>query len=315
MRDRAAERERTRPDVNERVVYSSPFVPAELIAAHGFVPDRAVPRRRSAPPEGVCPYAQAFADGVRAGEGAAAAVFTTACDQMRRAVETVQGRDAPPLFLLNVPHTWQTAGARRYYAAEIDRLSRFLCALGGASPADDDLARVMREHDDARRAGVAASGGRTAPAGAAVPLAVIGGPLSADDRALFDLIARAGGAVVLDATEHGERALPLPFDRRRLDGDPRGELAAAYFDGIQDAARRPNTELYRWLKTRLAARAVRGIVFTHYAWCDTWHAEAARMREWARLPFLCLELAGEAGAAPVLGGRVEAFVEAVRCAP
>ncbi|HAK94476.1 MAG TPA: hypothetical protein DCM87_05615 [Planctomycetes bacterium] len=303
------------PGVSGRIVYSSPFVPAELIAAHGFVPERTIPRRRSAPPEGVCPFAQAFADSVGAGTGAAAAIFTTMCDQMRRAVETVRGRDAPPLFVLNVPHTWQTAGARRYYAAELDRLGRFLQGLGGVPTADADLARVMREHDDARRAGAASAAGGVTPGDGAAPVAVVGGPLSAGDRVLFDCIARAGGAVVLDATEHGERALPLPFDRRRLGGDPRGELAAAYFDGIVDAGRRPNTELYRWLKARLAARAVRGIVFAHYAWCDAWHAEAARMREWARLPFLCLELTGEAGAAAVLAHRVEAFVETVRCAP
>ncbi len=63
-----------RVDVMRRVVYSSPFVPAELIAAHGFAPERVVPRHGTAPPEGLCPFAQAFVDAVSAACDAAAAV-------------------------------------------------------------------------------------------------------------------------------------------------------------------------------------------------------------------------------------------------
>ena len=295
-----------------RVVYSSPFVPAELIAAHGLAPERVVPRHGTAPPEGLCPFAQAFVDAVSAARDAAAAVFTTTCDQMRRAIELVEREAAPPLFLLHVPHTWQTAAVRRYFAAELDRLGRFLETCGGRAPSDAELARVMRAHEDARRAG---GRGDAERAGDGVPLAVVGGPLCAEDRVIFELVAGAGGATALDATEYGERALPAPFDRRRLDSDPRGELAAAYFDGVVDAARRPNGELYRWLKLRLAERAVRGIIFVRYGWCDTWHAEAARMREWAALPFLDLELTGERGAAAILAQRVQAFLETVRCSP
>jgi benzoyl-CoA reductase/2-hydroxyglutaryl-CoA dehydratase subunit BcrC/BadD/HgdB len=242
---------------------------------------------------------------------AAAAIFATTCDQMRRAIELAGQERTLPLFLLQVPHTWQTTAARRYYAAELDRLGRFLESCGGRVPTDAELARVMRAHDDARRERTGDGG--VDRAGGVVPLAVVGGPLCEEDRVIFELVARARGAVVLDATEYGERALPLPFDRRQLDSDVRGELATAYFDGIADAGRRPNSELYKWLKVRMAERAVRGIIFVCYAWCDTWHAEAARMREWAGLPFLQLELTGERGAAAMLEHRVQAFFETVRC--
>ena len=61
------------------------------------------------------------------------------------------------------------------------------------------------------------------------------------DYAFFDLVERAGGRVVLDATEGGERTLPRPFDPARLAADPFEELADAYFDAIPDAFRRPNS--------------------------------------------------------------------------
>ena len=98
------------------------------------------------------------------------------------------------------------------------------------------------------------SGQRRAAAG--IPLAVLGGPLLETDCAFFDLVEHAGGRVVLDATEGGERTLPRPFDPARLAADPLEELADAYFDGIPDAFRRPNSRLYEWLGRELAARQV-----------------------------------------------------------
>ena len=84
-----------------------------------------------------------------------------------------------------------------------------------------------------------------------VPLAIVGGPLMQRDRVLFDVVEECGGRIVLDATETGQRGLPGPFDRRRLTEDPLMELAQVYFR-IPDASRRPNSELYRWLKDELA---------------------------------------------------------------
>jgi len=84
-----------------------------------------------------------------------------------------------------------------------------------------------------------------------VPLAVVGGPLMQRDRVLFEIIRDCGGRIVLDATETGQRGVCRPFDRRQLTEDPLLELAQAYFR-IPDAGRRPNSELYQWLKDRLA---------------------------------------------------------------
>ena len=93
--------------------------------------------------------------------------------------------------------------------------------------------------------------------------------------------AAAGGRVVLDATEGGQRTMPRRFDPARVASDPLQELADAYFDGIPDAFRRPNSRLYEWLGRELAARHVQGIIFRRYLWCDLWHAELQRLKQWS----------------------------------
>ncbi len=278
-------RERTKT-----IVYTCPYVPAEWIAAHGLRPRRTVPLPRSGPAviprvEGLCPYARAFVNDVAADGEADGIVVTTVCDQMRRVFDLLVRRVNRPAFLLNVPSTWQTVGAQRLYLDELKRLGRFLVRLGGHEPAGAELARVMLEYDDAREDIVesAETDG--------VPIAVVGGPLMRRDRILFDIIVECGGRVVLDATETGQRGRRDTFDRRALAEDPLMELARAYF-GIPDASRRPNSGLYKWLKRELAQAGARGIIFHHYVWCDTWHAEFGRLKDWAGLPVLKLDSEG-----------------------
>jgi benzoyl-CoA reductase/2-hydroxyglutaryl-CoA dehydratase subunit BcrC/BadD/HgdB len=71
------------------------------------------------------------------------------------------------------------------------------------------------------------------------------------------------------------------------------ELASAYFGGIQDASRRPNSGLYKWLKRKLTDRGVRGIIFHRYVWCDMWHAELQRLKDWTGLPVLDIDTTGD----------------------
>ncbi|MBE7561195.1 2-hydroxyacyl-CoA dehydratase [bacterium] len=140
------------------------------------------------------------------------------------------------------------------------------------------------------------------------PLALVGGPLLFEHLALFEQIEAAGGRVVLEATAEGERGMPAPFDRRKLAEDPLGCLADAYFGAILDAFRRPNDALYSWLGRRLPESGAAGIAFVHYVWCDLWHAEAERLRQWTALPVLALDLAEDGLTGPVRT-RLEAFVE------
>ena len=137
------------------VIYSSPFVPAEWIAAHGVRPRRvrpdpaaAVPR--SGPPMGMCPYARAFVGEAMAACGAGAAILTTTCDQMRRAAEWLSMDRGPPVFLMNVPATWQTPASARLYRDELQRLGRFLVSLGAAPPSPARLAETIERYDGRR---------------------------------------------------------------------------------------------------------------------------------------------------------------------
>lgn len=296
------------------VCYRSPFVPAEWIAAHGLLPLRFIPEGHAQPPgadrlgdtEGVCPFLRAFVNEVAATDPTAAIVLTTFCDQERRALSTLRQDPCRRLFLMHVPATCETPESHALYRAEVRRLGRFLVTLGGAPPDAAALAAALTAAEAARRQRPAAA--VPTPARAATPVAILGGPLAGKDRVLFDIVTQAGGTVVLDASETGERTEPAPFNRRRLAAEPFDALCDAYFGHIPDAFRRPNAGLYRWLKARLADRQPRGVILVRYVWCDYWHAEVQRLRDWLPVPLLDLDLNAEPPDARTRT-RVQAFLE------
>lgn len=315
------------------VAYSCPFVPPEWIAAHGLQPRRIVPNADGAGAlPGLCPYAGAFA---RAAADWDAAVFTTACDQMRRVFERHLKESSKPGLLMHVPATWQSPAAQGLYRDELRRLGRFLESLGGRAPTAEGLRAIVLRYEAGRLALKAARGNmserawRSAlahffatgqavatgeePRPEGVALMLLGGPLPPERGALFDVVERAGGWIAVDGTETGERTWPALVDARALQKDPLETLAAAYFDGIAEAFRRPNTLLYEWLEGVVAERGIRGILLHRFPWCDTWHGEAARIREVTGLPVLELETEGGPGADERGAGRVEAFLEMLRC--
>jgi len=306
------------------IIYTCPYVPAEWIAAHGLQPSRVIPDAAEARGplgrvEGLCPYVQGFINEAITNKQAGGVVITTVCDQMRRAFDILVRTCDVPAFLMNVPNTWQSLSVQKLYIDELKRLGRFLIGLGGKSPLDDTLTEIMLKYDTARKSILAAGGylpaGKYAETIAAfgkdgpgeefsniknrelrikgVPLAIVGGPLMRRDFDIFDIAEQAGGRIVLNAAETGERGMCAPFDRRRLRDGPLMELANAYFGGIQDASRRPNSELYKWLKRKLIDREVRGIIFHRYVWCDMWHAELRRLKDWTDLPVLDIDTTGD----------------------
>ena len=316
------------------VIFASSFVPPEWIEAHGLRPSRVAPCAAGAVErEGLCPFAGAFA-AAAGGPDVAAAVFTTTCDQMRRAAEIGGRGGGAPRFVMHVPSTWQTPGAHRLYREELGRLGRFLVRLGGHAPAPGELAacmerrEAMRDEILARRprltsrahgdlaarflaTGELSPGTGGAP-GPAMPLMLLGGPLRAEDLDLLDAIDRAGARVAVDGTESGEREWPRRFDRRRLREDPAGELADAYFGDIPAVFRRPNSGLFDWLAGALHDTPVRGIVVVTHPWCDVWRAEVPRIRDASPVPVLALDLAGAGASAGAWSTRIEAFLEALR---
>ena len=284
---------------------------------------------------GVCPLAAAAVDAISAAAVDSAVVLTTCCDQMRYAACWLERRPSVPVFTLNVPSTWQTPASRGLYLAELQRLGRFLVSLGGRAPANEELARVIRRFERARAALLAARLGLSASAFAAgllsvredanfaapqeaepdagLPLALVGGPVPEADYVLFDWIRHAGGRIVLDATEWGERTLPRAVDVSRMQREPLAALADAYFGSIPDVFRRPNTALYEYLGRELAARKVQGLILRRFLWCDLWHAEVAEFRAWSPVPVLDLDAAdSEASSAGRTRGRIEAFLEMLR---
>ena len=306
------------------IIYTCPYVPAEWIAAHGLRASRLLLDRVDSASmfirtEGVCPFVRSFISEAMRNKGAGGVIVTTVCDQMRRAFDILVRKCNLPAFLMNVPNTWQNLESQKLYIDELKRLSRFLVRLGGKSPSNDALAKIMLQYDTARASILTAreysSARRYAEAIAAlgrdgpdqkincvtdakpqidgVPLAIVGGPLMKQDFAMFEIIEQSGGRIVLDATETGERGMCAPFDRRRLRNEPLMELTDAYFGSIQDASRRPNSELYKWLQLELASREVQGIIFRRYLWCDMWHAEFRRLKDWSNLPVLDIDTAGD----------------------
>jgi len=297
------------------IAYSNPFVPPEWIAAHSLRPRRLRPPAAGGDASveairGLCPFVRAFLAAVRRDADIAAVVMTTTCDQMRHAA-TLATRDAVrPVFLLNVPATWQTPTARALYLDELERLGRFLVELGGSRPSPARLADAMLQHEQSRRCEADDSANNVDNNGDGIPLALIGGPLLEDDEPIFDLIHQAGGYVALDGTEGGPRTLPASFDREQLESEPLAELARAYFDAIVDPFRRPNDGFYRWLARELPRRQVRGVVLWRYVWCDLWHAEAHRMKQTCSVPLLDLDTCrDDDGSLQRAAGRIEAFLE------
>jgi len=330
------------------------------------------------PVEGVCPYVRAFINEVMnfvamngaratpaprfhgdkftpakavAGTGlplrkqgdkrrACGIVVTTVCDQMRRAFDIIKRKCKYPVFLMNVPKTWQSVASQRLYLDELKRLSQFLIRLGGKSPSNEELAKVMFEYDTARASIRAARSylssrhftetiaeffcqgvnlkienrkSKIENLKKGVSLAIIGGPLLKEDFRIFDFIENFGGRIVLDATETGERGMCAPFDRRKLHDEPLMELSNAYFGGIHDVSRRPNDGLYNWLDRELKYSGARGIIFRRFLWCDLWHAELKRMRDWIKLPVLDIDISGDSEADQHRQtNRIRAFLETLQ---
>ncbi|MBE0536076.1 MAG: 2-hydroxyacyl-CoA dehydratase [Phycisphaerae bacterium] len=297
-----------------QILYTCPFVPAEWIAAHGLRPARIMPQSTGmhaavAPIEGLCPFARAFANHVLGDSTSCGAIFTTACDQMRRVRDLVVDGTCVETFLLNLPKTWRNAACTQLYIDELGRMGRWLYTLGGCVPSADALAATMLDFDGRRQAmpdrRVADSGG--------VRLALVGGPLLAGESGLFDLVVRNGGRIVFDATETGERTLPDRFDPALLRQDPVGELARAYFDSIPAVWKRPNTGLFDWLTRECTERRVQGVICRRLVWCDLWHAEVHRLRDALHVPLLDLDVSDDSPAAGErTAGRVQAFLETLQ---
>ena len=320
------------------VFLTSPWVPAEWVKAHGLEP-RSI---WSAPDfwpgtlplsAGICAFAEAVVKYAQTRPGAVV-VFTTTCDQLRRGFDVALPNSDARGFLFNLPATWQSPAARELFRAELERLGRFLVQLGGRAPTPDILRRELLRYAERRKHLLEASASGSAqhfveaiaclhrdgaffppPAagpGKGVALAMVGGPFCAAHWPLLEVLEAAGGNVALNATETGERCLCPVCEFTAAEDEPFEVMLNGYFDSIVDVFQRPNTPLYAWLRPRLRARNIRGIVLWHLTGCDLWRAEAQTMRETFGLPLLLLEAEQTPGASARETNRIQAFVETLK---
>jgi benzoyl-CoA reductase/2-hydroxyglutaryl-CoA dehydratase subunit BcrC/BadD/HgdB len=287
----------------KRVLYTSPYVPGAWIAAHGCEPVRLRPQgdrlhASVARVEGLCPYAQAWVSDVLLSDRANAIVMTTCCDQMRRAFEVVTKQSDLPCFLLNLPSVWQTDSAFGYYQAELRRLGRFLETLGGSRVSEERLRSlliqtkkaVVSPHEEIDR----------------IPLALLGSHGLVQDERLKVLIERMGGAVVSDGTE------PSMPQFHGLTGNAFDAMSRAYWGLMEDVFQRPNTRLYDRMARWFEQTPVKGVILRRYLWCDLWHAEVPRIKAWAPVPVLDIEISSPAHTDHHrLATRIQAFMEMI----
>ncbi|MFH0991575.1 MAG: 2-hydroxyacyl-CoA dehydratase family protein [bacterium] len=321
-------------------LYTSPFIPAEWIAAHGLQPCRVIPdfqenEEECNPSQGICRHMWQSVQQVNRDTEAAGSIFTTICDQMRRAPECLDASASSRSFLFHVPKTWQSSSSFEWYVAELRRLGSYLIQRGGIEPSADYLKNILQSYDKNRRILLSVRPYMPATAYAellyrfyttgivdsppidrayrefGIPLALIGGPLARINWSLINEVETAGGTIVLDGTENGERTFPAPFDQARLSENPFLEMAHAYFDFIPDIFRRPNDGFFHWLHRALSARSIRGVILIRNVWCDLWHAEVQRIRESIREPLLDLDVdGGDAFARNQT--RIQAFLESLQ---
>ncbi len=322
------------------VFVGSPWIPAEWISAYGLTPHAAwradgflqgQPRLS----EGICAFSETL---VRFAETqvADAIVFASSCDQMRRGFDGLVNAGLSNVFLFNLPVVQNSSAAVRMFRSELERLGEFLEERGGRPPSAAELPQLLCGRNMTRgrllEMATTCTGRRYAEAlesyhgdgslsiphqvepvnDAAIPLALVGGPLPRSQWWLLDALEDAGGRVVLNATETGERGLMPPFELASNAVDPLDAFASFSVGNCVDVFLRPNTRLYSWLDVRLKERGVRGIVLWHYVSCDLWRAEATRLRDTFGVPLLALD-ADERGMPSAREvGRVQAFMEAMR---
>ncbi len=152
-----------------------------------------------------------------------------------------------------------------------------------------------------------------------IPVALVGGELTRGDLDVLDAIEREGLRIVLDATDGGEGGLPAVIAEgepplnpasSQLAAEPLRALARAYLN-LPHPARRGNEAWYAALKTTLAARGARAVLFRRVPWCDLWNAEAHRLRAELSIPVLELDFASAGVTAGRTLTRVRALVESL----
>jgi len=286
----------------KKIIYSSQYIIPEFISAHMLEPVRDFCHSSGnfeGEGEGVCPYAEMMYRNALL-ENVEAVVFTTRCDQMRRISELMKS-SGKECFLMNVPSTWQAPVSLEIFKDELLRLSRFFSEISGKKFSLEILKNELMKKKE-----------HLAESKDGTKIALMGGPMISSDAGLIKILEDNSANIALDATEQGELSQP-DIDSDNLEKDPIAELANAYFADIPDIAKRPNTQFYDKAEIMIKERGIEAIIVRIYPWCDLWHAEVQRIKEYFDLPVL--QITADINVAPLndkrLQTRLNAFMEMI----
>ncbi len=280
------------------VWYNCPFVPVELITACGLRPRRFDAEAAdfcAAQTEGICFAVETFLTGLKKQTSPYAVIFTTLCDQMRRAYDLYQANGGNNGFLLNVPVT-TGPDAVSLFAEELRQMEQFLGRLSGHAAqfdrikTDTPFSKCIKSQQHGR-----------------AKIALIGGPVSACQLAALEQSLENRGVIVLNAAENAAGRFRRPLDPEAMKIDPYVELAAAYLQTTPSIRTRPGHLFYQWLETQLHTTAVDGILLLRHPFCDHWRGVEYQLRRRPLPPVLAIEWNDSPQA--TASSRLEAFLE------
>ena len=282
------------------VYYTCSFVPPELIAACGGIPQRLVPALQdgnTAHTEGMCAFTEAWLEtllgNVKRNEDFVA-VFTTSCDQMRRAFDLYCHRSGRDAFLLNVPST-TTVNSLNYYQQELERLQTFLCTVYGERFDESRLEKLMLSSD---------LNNREPKSNGSPKIALVGGPVPASTRNILNTILKTSNSgIFFDAAED-----TLIHQFQEIKTTSLKELAAHYFQ-LPAIWKRPNDLFYDWFTQKIREKEIDGILLAQPVFCDLWHSQFYEFKNRFDIPALDIELDGRDSLPAAVVSRIQAFSE------
>ena len=289
------------------VYYTCSFVPPELIKACGCTPVRLVPSKPNTPfsnAEGMCSYArswlQALSELYR--EENPVVIFTTGCDQMRRAYDFYRRECNNDCFLLDVP-SMDTMDSFEYYCDELKRLQNFLCRCSQNQFDRDILSELMLNHFPVTQW----------PDNDNSPkIAFTGGPLSQSIRNdVNDIINGYNGCVYFDATEDQLSRSCIKFNPESIQQDTLSELTRAYFM-LPAIWKRPNTSFIDYFCNQSRQRSIDGVIIFRHVFCDMWSSQLFEFKRRLSVPVIDINLEDSACLAESAVSRIHSFMEILR---
>lgn len=286
------------------VYYTCSFVPSELISACGCVPQRLISvckNSRLSGTEGMCSFTEAWLQDLldRPETEDFAAIFTTSCDQMRRAFDLYCHQSGRKALLLNVPST-RTPQALDYYRQELERLRTCLCTLSGKSFDENRLKKLM----------LGCTSKKDKPENKErIQIAFVGGPVPASIRSTVNTVLQtSNGSISFNTAENMLIDQFLEFNPVQTRQDPFKELTAGYFQ-LPAIWKRPNDLFYDWFTRKLRKNKIDGIILFRHLFCDLWHSQVYEFKNRFDIPVLDINLDGKASLSASAVSRIQAFLE------